>query len=61
MIQKLKKWNWNIFWTVFAIACLGATSNDTIHTLADGVILAVGATLIFGLPMAYITRNEDKV
>lgn len=58
MIQKLKNWNWNLFWVIFAIACLGAASNDTIHTFKDGVILAIGGTLILGLPLAYVTRES---
>lgn len=58
MISKLKKWNWNLFWTTLAIASIGAAGDDTIHTFKDGAILAVGATLILGLPIAYITKDE---
>lgn len=59
MIKKLKKWNWSLFCLMFIIACLGAFTNDTIHTFKDAITLATELTLILGLPTAYITRDDE--
>lgn len=42
------------------VACLGAASNENTHTFKEGIILATISTIIFGLPMAYITKTKTK-
>jgi hypothetical protein len=57
MIKKIKKWNWMLFLVVICTAEIGALSNTNIESIGDALLIGLIPGLVFGLPLAILTRK----
>lgn len=57
MWNKIKKWNWTIFWVIIIISILGSLTNKSVNSLLDVTILVVMIGLPMGLLWAWISKE----
>lgn len=54
----MKNWNWALFVVVLCIAEIGAIGNDSVDSIAQQLIFGLIMGVIFGIPLAYLTREK---
>lgn len=54
----MKHWNWEGFWFIFLVCCMGVCSNQNIDSIKEGIIIAVGFGTLFGLVITFVTKEE---
>ena len=58
-MSKIKKWNWSGFIFVMLICLMGAMSNKNCKTIGEAFILGIIGGVLFGLPIAIITKDKN--
>jgi predicted ABC-type sugar transport system permease subunit len=54
----MKKWNWSLFLIILCVGNIGALSNKNFETIPIALLFGTAFGLVFGLLMAYITRED---
>ena len=58
MWNKIKKWNWTIYFVMVCLGVAGAMANKTIPSITEALIFGLIVGNIFGLLFAYGTRED---
>ena len=58
-MKKLSKWNWNNFTFIFLVTALGISTNSSIKSFNDGLILMAIITIPLGLIFAWIGKENN--
>jgi hypothetical protein len=58
MLEKIKKWNGALFIVVFCTCLIGGLLNKSFVKIEEGLLFGAICGLIFGIPMAILTRDE---
>lgn len=54
----MKKWNWSLFLVIACLSYAGSLMNKNNVAIMDAFVIGSVFTIIFGLPLAYITKDE---
>lgn len=58
-VKKIKKWNWNSFFMIILLSCIGFLSNKSIVNTIDCFILAACFGIPVGLIFAWMSKDVD--
>jgi hypothetical protein len=56
-VEYYENWNWMLFLVVICTAEIGALSNANIESISDALLIGLIPGLVFGLPLAILTRK----
>lgn len=58
MFDKLKKWNWKLFFILLCGGTLAGASNANFSDIRVGAVFGLLVGIVFGIPMAYMTKKD---
>lgn len=58
MFDKLKKWNWKLFFLILCMGIIAGASNQNFPDIKTGSLFGLGVGCVFGLFMANFTKDE---
>lgn len=59
IINYIKSWNWTLLVVCICMSTLGAASNKHIDSVLVALVFGFIAGIVFGLPMAIASRDEN--
>lgn len=60
ILEKIKRWNWSLLGVTIVVGIIGGLGNDSIQGVLNAIIFGAVLGTILGLPMAIITREDEK-
>jgi hypothetical protein len=58
LLLNMKNWNWSIYVVILLVSICGSLSNKNYDNVHDAIICAFIFGNLFGLPFAWITKDE---
>lgn len=58
-MNRIKKWNWTVFFVLICTCLIGALQNQNIETTSQALLFGLIAGICLGLPTAIITRDRS--